>query len=84
MQLLDLTEGRPAQVHDVPRVPFQLEGWMDTLLVENSEETHTGLVQWAAPYLPTYGHAVEVFPFQKLARRTFRSHRSHTTLPLVS
>ena len=51
MQLLDLTEGRPAQVHDVPRVPFQLEGWMDTLLVGNFDETRTGLVQLAAPYL---------------------------------
>ena len=52
MQLLNLTEGRPAQVHDVPRVPLQLEGWMDTLLVEQSEKEHTGLVQWAVPYLP--------------------------------
>jgi hypothetical protein len=52
MQLLNLTEGQPAQVHDVPWVPLQLEGWMDTLLVGNSDETHTGLVQLAAPYFP--------------------------------
>jgi hypothetical protein len=36
---------------------------MDTLLVGNFDETHTGLVQLAAPYLPSYGPAAEVlFP----------------------
>jgi hypothetical protein len=44
-------------------------GW--TPMVELSGKEHTGLVQWAVPYLPTYGHAVEV-PIPKLARQTFR------------